>query len=111
MLTFHVLEKDWKALPASTVVVISNMLTRDSSAPIPITSSVTTVTPVDIKKVYGLEQVPSVVRTETKSDMLEVNRAKTLLSIIKNLCIVIFDRGVAIIALAVAMVLRTVNIA
>ena len=73
-LTFHVLEKDWKALPSSTVVVISNMLTRDSSAPIPITSSATTVTPVDIKKVYGLEQGPSVVRMETKSDVLEVTR-------------------------------------
>ena len=50
------------------------MLTRDSSAPIPITSSATTVTPVDIKKVYGLEQGPSVVRMETKSDVLEVTR-------------------------------------
>lgn len=74
MLTFHILEKDWDSLSPQTVIVVSDMLTNDSSKPVPLLSETTVATAVDVMKVYGLERSSSVVTAATISDVLEVKR-------------------------------------
>ena len=52
--------------------MVSDMAIAVRSVPVQVKSTATTVHPIDIKEVYGLENLVAVVPRETKSDALEV---------------------------------------